>query len=748
MTTFRLRSRLALLPALLAVAFSLTAVAQTPKAVDGTAAAARGDRTFDLPPTLQTETKFLIRLLEEAHYNKEAVKPRDYREIITNYMGDWDGQRLFFLDSDRLEFERRFGEGLYWNIASLGRIDAAFEIFNTYERRANDRITWIFTELERDFRLDTSDTFTIDRNKAPWPASQAEADDLWRRRLKFEIIQQLLADKPIEEAKTTVRKRYERMLKNLADIEGLDLAESFLTNVAKLYDPHSTYFSADTFEDFSIQMRLQLVGIGALLGVEEDHCVVKEVITGGPADLDKRLKPNDKIIAVGQVGPNAGEPVDVIGMKLRKIVELIRGAKGTQVRLIVQPAESVDGSQRQEIIITRDVVNLDSARAKAAIFDVPDREGNLKPIGVISLPTFYGPDSGSDGKAQNSATKDVADLIGRLKEAKVEGIVLDLRNNGGGLLSEAIELTGLFIPKGPVVQVRNYYGEVKVDSDEDPAITYSGPLAVLVSRFSASASEIVAGALQNYGRAVVIGDSSTHGKGTVQTVVEMRGLNPQLARSRSGAAKLTIQKFYLPNGASTQLNGVVPDIVLPSVEDLLEVGEKSLDHALVWDEIPSSFFDGRPLEARILTPLKEASLARQNSLPEFIYLKRNIDWFKARQEEKDISLNLDQRRRTKEADESFKKEMDAERERLTAGNFAFREFHLGAPPPPRRRAAPAEGTETTPLELSTEENEGYDVLDIHLREALRVVSDALEMALSPQFVAEQAPLTAKADNKS
>jgi len=747
-TTFRLRSRLALLPALLAVAFSLTAIAQTPKAVDSTAAAARGDRTFDLPPTLQTETKFLIRLLEEAHYNKEAVKPRDYREIITNYMGDWDGQRLFFLDSDRLEFERRFGEGLYWNIASLGRIDAAFEIFNTYERRANDRITWIFNELERDFRLDTSDTFTIDRNKAPWPASQAEADDLWRRRLKFEIIQQLLADKPIEEAKTTVRKRYERMLKNLADIEGLDLAESFLTNVAKLYDPHSTYFSADTFEDFSIQMRLQLVGIGALLGVEEDHCVVKEVITGGPADLDKRLKPNDKIIAVGQVGPNAGEPVDVIGMKLRKIVELIRGAKGTQVRLIVQPAESVDGSQRQEIIITRDVVNLDSARAKAAIFDVPDREGNLKPIGVISLPTFYGPDSGSDGKAQNSATKDVADLIGRLKEAKVEGIVLDLRNNGGGLLSEAIELTGLFIPKGPVVQVRNYYGEVKVDSDEDSAITYSGPLAVLVSRFSASASEIVAGALQNYGRAVVIGDSSTHGKGTVQTVVEMRGLNPQLARSRSGAAKLTIQKFYLPNGASTQLNGVVPDIVLPSVEDLLEVGEKSLDHALVWDEIPSSFFDGRPLEARILTPLKEASLARQNSLPEFIYLKRNIDWFKARQEEKDISLNLDQRRRTKEADESFKKEMDAERERLTAGNFAFREFHLGAPPPPRRRAAPAEGTETTPLELSTEENEGYDVLDIHLREALRVVSDALEMALSPQFVAEQAPLTAKADNKS
>ncbi len=710
--------------------------------------AARPDRSFALPQTLQIEIKYLIRLLEEAHYNKEAVKPRDYRELITNYMSDWDGQRLFFLNTDRLEFEQRHGEGLYWNIASLGRIDAAYEIFNTYETRANDRINWIFAELDREFSLETTDTFTLDRAKAPWPANAEEADDLWRRRLKFELIQQLLSDKTIEEAKTTVRKRYERMLKNLADIEGLDLAEMFLTNVAKLYDPHSTYFSADTFEDFSIQMRLQLVGIGALLGLEEDHCVVKEIITGGPADLDKRLKSNDKIIAVGQVGASAGEPVDVIGMKLRKIVEMIRGAKGTQVRLIVQPAESVDGSSRSEIVITRDVVNLDSARAKGAIFEVPDHEGNIKPIGVISLPTFYGPDSGSDGKLQNSATKDVAELVRRLQESGIEGIVLDLRNNGGGLLSEAIELTGLFIPKGPVVQVRNYYGDVKIDSDEDPSITYAGPLAVLVSRFSASASEIVAGALQNYGRAVIIGDTSTHGKGTVQTVVEMRGLNPQLARERSGAAKLTIQKFYLPNGASTQLNGVVPDIVLPSIEDFLPIGEKDLPHALVWDEIPSSFFEGRPLETRILTPLRESSISRQASLEEFAYLKRHIEWFRTRQDQKDISLNLAVRRLLKEADEAFKSEMDAERDRLAKTKFAFKEFHLGKPPAPKPKPEPAKAKDDAGLDLSTDPSEGYDQLDIHLREALRVVSDALEMAHNPHVAAEQAPLTAKADNKS
>ncbi|HEY0947449.1 MAG TPA: S41 family peptidase, partial [Opitutaceae bacterium] len=490
---------------------------------------ARPDRTFSTPASLTLEIRTLVRLLEEAHYNSSSVKPRDYSEVIPNYMSDLDGQRLFFLATDQDDFNKRFGEGLYWNIASVGKIDAAYEIFNTYEQRVEDRINWVFEELKKDFDLSANDSFATDRAKSPWAANAAEADDLWQRRLKFELLQEILNKKTLDEAKTTVRKRYERMLKNLADLDGTDLAELFLSTITRLYDPHSTYFSADTFEDFGIQMRLQLVGIGALLGIEEDYCVVKEVITGGPADLDKRIKPNDKIIAVGQV---EGEPVEVIGMKLRKIVDLIRGQKGTQVKLVVEPADAADPSVRKEILLTRDVVNLDSARAKAAIFDVPNIEGTQTvPIGVITLPAFYGPDASSDGKQQNSATKDVAELIKRLQQAGIHGLVLDLRNNGGGLLSEAIELTGLFIQQGPVVQVRSYYGDVKVDSDEDSHVAYTGPLAVLVSRFSASASEIVAGALQNYGRAVVVGDSSTHGKGTVQTVVEMRNLIPQLARA-------------------------------------------------------------------------------------------------------------------------------------------------------------------------------------------------------------------------
>lgn len=708
---------------------------------------ARTDRTFNVPPSLTLEIKTLIRLLEEAHYNREAVKPKDYEEIVPRFMGDLDGQHLFFLDSDLQNFRKQYADGLYWNISTLGRIDPAFEIFKTYEQRADDRISWIFKRLEGDFNFDSQDTYTVNRDKASWPADAEAADALWERRLRFDLLQEMLNDKDLATAKADVRKRYERMAKNVAEIESDEISELFLSNVAHLYDPHSTYFSADTFEDFGIQMRLQLVGIGALLGLEDDYCTVREVITGGPADLDGRIKPNDRILSVGQAEE---EPVDIIGMKLRRIVDQIRGEKGTKVKLVIQPANAADPSVRKEIVLTRDVVNLDSARAKGAIFEVPNKDGTTRPIGVITLPAFYGPDASANGP-QNSATRDVAELINQMQETGVDGLVLDLRDNGGGLLTEAIDLTGLFIQSGPVVQVRSYYGDVKVDDDKDPKITYAGPLAVLVSKFSASASEIVAGALQNYGRAVVVGDSSTHGKGSVQTVIEMANLIPQLSRSpvKSGATKLTIQKFYLPNGSSTQLRGVIPDIILPSIEDFLPVGEKDLPHALVWDEIPTSFFSGEPLDSRILEPLREASLARQATLEEFGYLNESIDWFKTRQDRKAISLNLAQREAQKESDKAFKERMDEERDRLREFNYAYREFLLGPPPAPKKVAEPVVEGDADPDVMSTdEEPEGYARLDIHLREALRVLSDAVDIGKDPQmWVADHAPLTVEVVKK-
>ncbi len=744
MSTHRLsRSRWLRAPAALLAALALAAAAR-----------ALPERNFETSRPLAIEVMTMVELLEQMHFNHEAVNAEPKaglgRDLIKDYMGDLDGQRLFFLATDQEAFSRRYANALYYNLRTLGRLDAAFDVYVQYEKRVEHRVNWVFEELKRDFDFTRPETYPIDRAKAAWPATAAEADDLWRRRLKFELLQDLLDHKTPDQARENVRKRYERMLKNLADIETDDVAELFLTTLASLYDPHSTYFSPETYEDFNIQMRLSLVGIGAVLAREDDQCVVKELVPGGPAELSKQIHVNDRIVAVKPAGNT--EAIDIIGMKLRKIVDLIRGEKGTKVTLTIVPGGVTDGSGHKEITIERDVVKLNSARARAAIYEVPGPDGALAPIGVITLPSFYGL-SGSDGdeagpEERTSATQDVAELIKRLEAAGIKGLVLDLRHNGGGLLSEAINLTGLFIDKGPVVQVKSFTGEVQVDSDEDIPIRYSGPLAVLVSRFSASASEIVAGALQNYGRAVIVGDRSTHGKGSVQMIVEMRTASRMLSRLpvKTGAAKLTIQKFYLPNGASTQNRGVTPDIILPSIDEYMPIGESDLPHALIWDEIPATVFAGHPLAPQVLAPLRAASDARQTRLEEFAYLRRGIDHFRTKQAEKELSLNLEERRQQKTADDEFKKSMDAERDRLAKTDFTYREFTLVPPPPkpaPPAKPANADGSAPDDDTLSTEDDPGITKLDIPLRESLRVLSDALTLTKNREYwVDGTAPLSA------
>jgi carboxyl-terminal processing protease len=718
-----------------------------------TAARALPERNLETSRPLAAEVSTMVELLEQMHFHHEAVnaepKAELGKDLIHDYMGDLDSQRLFFLATDQEAFTRRYANALYYNLRTLGRLDAAFDIYVQYEKRVDRRVNWIFDELKRDFDLTIQETYPLDRSKAAWPATPAEADDLWRRRLKFELLQDLLDKKTLDQARQNVRRRYERMLKNLADIETDDVAEIFLTSLASLYDPHSTYFSPETFEDFNIQMRLSLVGIGAVLAREDDQCVVKELIPGGPADLGQQLHANDRIIAVtSAVGE---EPIDIIGMKLRKIVDLIRGQKGTKVRLTIVPAGVTDGSVHKDITIERDVVKLNSARARAAIYEVPGADGVIAPIGVITLPSFYGL-TGDDTNAagadeRTSATADVAELINRLDAAGIKALVLDLRRNGGGLLSEAIDLTGLFVDKGPVVQVKSFTGDVQVDRDEDVSIRYAGPLAVLVSRFSASASEIVAGALQNYGRAIIIGDRSTHGKGSVQTIIEMKTVNRLLARLplRSGAAKLTIQKFYLPNGSSTQNKGVTPDIILPSIDEFMPIGESDLPHALIWDEIAPTVFNGHPLAPQVVGPLRDASLSRQAHLEEYAYLRKSIAWFREKQDEKEISLNLEERRRQKAADDASKKALDAERDQLAKSDFPYKEITLVPPAPkPVVAAKPKDdgGDGSDGDTASTDEDPGITKLDIPLRESLRVLTDALSLSKNPQYWAEgTAPLT-------
>jgi carboxyl-terminal processing protease len=334
-----------------------------------------------------------------------------------------------------------------------------------------------------------------------------------------------------------------------------------------------------------------------------------------------------------------------------------------------------------------------------------------------------------------------------LKGEGIHGLVLDLRRNGGGYLNEAIELAGLFIPQGPVVQVKDHDGSIEVARDLNPKVAYAGPLAVLVDRFSASASEIVAGALQNYGRAIVIGDSSTHGKGSVQTIFEMRRASRALALSqdKTGAAKFTVQKYYLPSGASTQLKGVVPDIVLPSIDEYISnIGEGSLPRAMVWDQISTSFFDGEPLDQKVLSPLRDASVKRQAELPEFAYLKKNVEWFKERQEKKTISVNLEKRREQKASDDAFRKAMKLEKEEVAKGDFPFKPFYLGPPPVPKIKA-PKKDTDDDDAGFDDDENETYVKADVHLRETLRIVSDAIKLGReqpAEKWAHNRPPLTA------
>lgn len=762
------------------------------------------DQHFTTSPTLQLEAQLLIKVLDEANYNHAEVTQADFGEVIPDYMEALDNQHLFFLASDEAHFKSTYtANTVYANLAYLGNLDAAYDIYYTYEKRVEDRVHWILHTLDGNLDLDSHETFGVDRTKAPWPANAADADDLWRKRLIWEIEGELLSDKQtataaggkqsaaapggaapnstrgtvrgtevpgakpaggakaaapapaaptldgftaaqLAAAKHEVRKRYEGMLKHLNQTDVDDLADLYLTAVTGLYDPHSEYMSPETYEDFGIQMKLQLVGIGAVLQLQDDTCVVKELVPGGPAALGHQLKPEDKIVAVGEGNQ---EPVDIIGMRLRSIVDLIRGRKGTKVHLVVEPAGG-PSSARENITITRDLVKLDSARAHGAVFQVPDGSGRTVPFGVISLPEFYADDPTTQGGARISASADVARLIAQMKQQGIRGLVLDLRHNGGGFLGEAINLAGLFLPHGPVVQVRDSTGLITVDDDDDSTVDYTGPLAVLVDRFSASASEIVAGALQNYGRAIVVGDASTHGKGTVQTVLEMKSISPSLAYSGvpTGAAKITIQKFYLPNGSSTQLDGIHADIALPSIDEYLPIGESSLRHALIWDRIGSTHFDGQPLDPKVVDILRHESEVRQSHLAEFAYLRQEIAWFRSHQDEdKDLSLNLGDREKEQTADDAFRKRMDAVRDHLALSDFPYRQYRLGPPPPPTPKAASDDGSD--PDELSTDDDQQPYKADVDLRETLRILRDAIHLGHNHEYWASNhAPLTVAASN--
>ncbi len=598
------------------------------------------------------------RLLEEGHYTRQQLTDDISRKFLRTYLEMLDFSHLFFTQQDVDMLNAKYGTALDDDVL-LGNLKPAYEIYDLYQKRVDDRVAKIKEFLKNpptEFKGDG--TIELSRQKAPWPKDGAEADALWQGRIINELLQEKLSEHPIEPGPQLVARRYDRLQRNVHEEDREEQMKLFLDALAQSYDPHSEYLSRADLKNFSINMGLSLVGIGAMLRTEDGYAKIESLVPGGPAQTDGRLKVGDKITAVAQ---GNAEFNDVRDMRLDKVVEQIRGRKGTRVRLLVIPTDAPDPSKRKTVELVRDEIKLKDQEARADIIIKKGENGAPVKLGWLTLPSFYA----DMDRHQKSTTKDVLALLKRLKKENIAGLVVDLRRNGGGSLEEAIALTGLFLKSGPVVQTKSSNGNVVVSSDPDPGIAYTGPMVVLTSRQSASASEIFAAALQDYGRAVIVGDQNTFGKGTVQTILEL-GKFTSLLGNRSqedGALKLTIQKFYRVAGGSTQLHGVASDIVLPSLTDLPEFGEGALKNCLPYDEVSKAKFskwsDAHPL---FVDELKRRSQARVEGSPEFHYVLEDMERLRHKLDDNRISLNEDARR-TELNEDKLRKETRA-KERL------------------------------------------------------------------------------------
>lgn len=632
------------------------------------------------------------RLLESSHYTRRTFDDEISSKFLDRYLMALDPQRLHFTQADLDEFEP-YRYRLDDCIRRWGDLTPAYKIFNRFYERLEQRAAYVEKLLQGEpFVFDTDERVVLDRRQLPPPRDLAEAKQLWRDRLRYEYLQEKLNREKPEEIVKTLTRRYHRNLRFFADWDQADVMQVFLTALAHVYDPHSDYMDKRQMDNFAMGMNLSLEGIGAELNSPDGYCTIRK-LHPGPAARSKQIKEGDRIVGVAQ---GDGPFVDVVDMNLNKVVQLIRGPKGTEVRLSIIPADAPDPSVRKTVRLIRDKISLEEQAAKAKVLDLTGPDGEPLRIGVLDLPTFYSTMdiTGTEDRADNkSSATDVARLLRKLNEEKVQGLVLDLRRNGGGSLEEAIRITGFFIKKGPVVQVRDSDGHVTVKEDRDPRVLYDGPLVVLTSRFSASASEIVAAALQDYGRAIVVGDASTHGKGTVQAPSLLRAfMRPStVVTNDPGLLKYTISKFYRANGESTQLRGVEPDIVLPSVLNYsTDIGESSLENPLPWDTIESARFERLDRTDPYKEELRQRSAERVATGTDFDYVREDIEHFKKTQADKSISLNEQQRLQEKAEAKARQKAREKERLARTPPEITVYELMLknvdqpGLPPPVAR----------------------------------------------------------------
>nr|WP_183515910.1 carboxy terminal-processing peptidase [Ochrobactrum sp. RC6B] len=585
--------------------------------------------------------------LTRFHYRPVPLDDALSVRIMNRFIDSLDPDRLIFLQAD----VDKFLTGSKEIDDAIDRQDLTipFSIFNVYQMRIIERMTFARGLLKQNFDFSKQEEFSIVRDKEPWPRSNAESDDLWRKRVKNDWLRMKLVGKDDATIRKTLDKRYENSIERTYKYKSDDAFQSFMAAYTTSVDPHTDYFGVKASAEFDISMKLSLVGIGAVLQERDDYTTIRELVAGGPAQSSGKLAVGDRIIGVGQ--GKDGPIKEVIGMRLDEVVQMIRGDKGSVVRLDILPADAGADGKHHVITLVRDKISLDKQAAKKTILPIKDGDVTRK-IGVITLPAFYEDIQArrKGDKNYKSASRDVAKLIAELKQDKVDGVLVDLRNNGGGSLSEAIDLTGLFVGKGPVVQQRNANGEVKVESDNLPTPAWKGPLGVLINRGSASASEIFAAAIQDYGRGVVIGEPS-FGKGTVQTVVDLDEVanNP---KPEYGELKFTVAQFFRVDGGTTQLRGVTPDISLPGLFDLKLVGESSFDNALPWSQVSAAKYKSSDDIKALLPKLQNLHDERVQKSREFQDFVEDVATLKAQREKKVISLNETVRRNEMTAQEN------------------------------------------------------------------------------------------------
>jgi len=591
--------------------------------------------------------KLVNAIISRYHYRKVDLNDSLSAVIFNKYLNTLDFSHSYFLQSDVDKFKQYKTQ--LDDMIKDGDIGPAFEIFNTFKDRVHQRLDYAGNLLQKEFNYSKNDSMEVSREDEPWPKTEQEADQIWYERVENDALNLKLTGKKWDDIAGTLTKRYDNYRKAVDQYSSEDVFQQFMNSYTESVDPHTNYFSPITSENFKIDMSLSLEGIGAQLRTEDDYTKVVEIIPGGPAFKSGLLHPEDKIVGVAQ--GDGGEMEDVIGWRITDVVQLIRGKKGTVVRLLIIPADEGPNAAPHEIKLVRDKVKLEEQAAKDSLLNLNEEQKEFK-IGIISVPAFY-----SDYEAQQrgdkdykSTTKDVKNLLEQLKNEKVDGVIIDLRNNGGGSLQEAVQMTGLFIKKGPVVQVRDADGSIDVDRDPDPSIVYDGPMAVLVNRFSASASEIFSAAIQDYGRGLIIGEQ-TYGKGTVQNLIDLNRLMPD-SDNKYGQVKLTIAKYYRINGGSTQHKGVVPDIQYPTpYGDSKEFGESSEPSALPWDQIAPTEYEKYGDLVKYIPQLLSKHNERTKNDPEFQNYINSVNEAEESHDKKYISLNYKQRQEQKEEQE-------------------------------------------------------------------------------------------------